>query len=103
VDHVNNDAARGGSIRDHHIVKQNCGNNHKVKRDKNKASSHLRCPQRQTTFSPTINRLVETNLFTKSLSKFFTKFLDKFFEISSTIFVSITLPTLHPKKTNGWS
>jgi hypothetical protein len=45
---------------------------------------------------------VETNLFTKSLSKFFTKFLDKFFEISSTIFVSITLPTLHPKKTNGW-
>jgi hypothetical protein len=45
---------------------------------------------------------VETNLFTKSLSKFFTKFLDKFFEISSTIFVSIILPTLHPKKTNGW-
>jgi hypothetical protein len=58
VDHVNNDAATGGSIRDHYTVKQNCGNNHKVKRDKNKASSRLRCPQRRTTFSPTINRLV---------------------------------------------
>jgi hypothetical protein len=58
VDPVNNDAATGGSIRGHHTGKQNCGNNHKEKRDKNKASSRLRCPQRQTTFSPTINRLV---------------------------------------------